>query len=71
MPQICEEIQYCARLPYQWIKAFPMQDHSSETIAKLLVDHVICHGVPNQLLSDQGMNLLSDLILHQLTGMKN
>ena len=50
-----------------------MQDQSSETIAKLLVDHVICHhGVPNQLLSDRGTNLLCDLILDvcQLTGMR-
>ena len=50
-----------------------MQDQSSETIARLFVDNVICrHGVPNQLLSDRGTNLLSDLILDicELTGMK-
>ena len=50
-----------------------MQDQSSETIARLFVDNVICcHGVLNQLLSDRGTNLFSDLILDicQLTGMK-
>ena len=50
-----------------------MQDQSSETIARLFIDNVICrHGVSNQLLSDRGANLLSDLILDicQLTGMK-
>ena len=57
----------------EWVEAFPMLNQSSETIAKLLIDHVICrHGVPNQLLSDRGTNLLSDLIMDicHLTGMK-
>ena len=57
----------------KWVEAFPTQDQTSETIAKLLVDHIICrHGVPRELLSDRGANLLSDLIQYicQITGMK-
>lgn len=41
-----------------------MEDQTSETIARLLVDCVVCrHGVPGQLLSDRGPNLLSNLLL--------
>ena len=76
MPQTCEGNRYVLVIVdylTKWIEAFPMQDQSSEIIAKLFVDHVICHhGVPNQLLSDRGTNLLSDLILDvcQLTSMR-
>ena len=50
-----------------------MEDQTSETIARLLIDNVVCrHGVPTQLLSDRGPNLLSDLIhdVCELLGMK-
>ena len=40
-----------------------MADQTSETIAALLVDEIICHhGVPETLLSDRGTNLLSNLM---------
>ena len=56
IPQTCEGTRYVLVIVdylSKWTEAFPMQDQSSETTAKLLVDHVICcHGVPNQLLSD-------------------
>ena len=45
----------------------------SETLAKVLVDYVTCrHGVPKELLSDRGANLLSNLMIDicKLTGMK-
>ena len=76
MPQTCEgnrDVLVIVDYLTKWTEAFPMQDQSSETIVRLFVDNVICrHGVPNQLLSDRGTNLLSDLILDicQLTGMK-
>ena len=47
----------------KWVEAYTSPDQTSETIARLLVDCVVCrHGVPSQLLSDRGPNLLSDLI---------
>jgi hypothetical protein len=47
----------------KWVEAFPVADQRADTIAKLLVEHVVCrHGVPEQLLSDRGANFLSDLI---------
>ena len=40
-----------------------MADQTSETIAALLFDEIICHhGVPGTLLSDRGTNLLSNLM---------
>ena len=56
----------------KWVEAYPLPDQTSETIARVLVDRVICrHGVPRELLSDRGANLLSAVILDvcQLTGM--
>ena len=48
----------------KWVEAYPVEDQTSETIARLLIDNVVCrHGVPNQLLSNRGPNLLSELIL--------
>ena len=57
----------------KWVEAFPLPDQTSASIARLLIDHVVCrHGVPKQLLSDHGANLLSELMrdLCALTGMK-
>ena len=45
-----------------WVEAYATEDQTSETIARLLVDNVMCrHGVPGGLLSDRGANLLSRL----------
>ena len=55
----------------KWVESFACPDQTSETIANLLVDHVICrHGVPEYLVSDRGTNLLSSLMqeLYELTG---
>ena len=47
----------------KWVEAFPMADQKADTIARILVEQVICrHGVPEQLLSDRGTNFLSELI---------
>ncbi len=57
----------------KWVEAFPVEDQTSETITRLLIGNVVCrYGVPSQLLSDQGPNLLSDLIAEvcELLGMK-
>ena len=50
-----------------------MADQRAETVAKLLVENVICrHCVPEELLSDRGANFLSELIqgICDLLGMK-
>ena len=47
----------------KWPLAFPMPDHKSLHIAKLLVNEVIpVFGIPESLLSDRGANLLSHLM---------
>ena len=43
----------------KWPEVYPVRDQSVSTIAKLLVQGIVCrHGVPNQLLSDRGTNFL-------------
>ena len=57
----------------KWVEAYAVEDQTSLTIARLLVDSVVCrHGVSGQLLSDRGQNLLSNLLLEvcDLLGMK-
>ena len=47
----------------KWPEVFPAVDQSSATIARLLVDEIIGrHGVPAQILSDQGKAFLSGLM---------
>jgi len=47
----------------KWAEAAPLPHQTSETIARALVDQVICwHGVPQQSLSDRGANRLSAVI---------
>ena len=39
----------------KWVEAYTKEDQTSEAIARLLVDNVVCrHGVPGELLSDRG-----------------
>ena len=34
----------------KWVEAYAVEDQTSETIARLLIDNVVCrHGVPTQL----------------------
>ena len=56
----------------KWAEAYPLQDQTSETIARVLVDKVICrHGAPWELLSDHGTNFLCAVIqgVCNITGM--
>ena len=47
----------------KWVEAFPLRVIDSETLAKVLVDEVVCrYGIPFTLHSDQGANLISEVI---------
>jgi len=47
----------------KWVEAFPVKSTNIETLARLLVDEVICrYGTPLYLHSDQGANLTSKLM---------
>ena len=47
----------------KWVEAFPLVKTDSLTLAKVLVEEVVCrYGVPQYLHSDQGANLVSDVI---------
>ena len=47
----------------KWTEAFALKTTDSETLARVLVDEVICrYGMPSTLHSDQGANLTSNLI---------
>ena len=47
----------------KWCEGFAIAYQTAETIAKLLVEKVICrHGVSEKLLSDRGANFMSDVI---------
>ena len=47
----------------KWTEAFPLKTTDSETLAKVLIDEIICrYGMPSTLHSDQGANLTSNLI---------
>ena len=57
----------------KWVEAYPVPDQTADTIARLLVESVVCrNGVPAELLSDRGANMLSSLMLSvcDLLGMK-
>ena len=46
----------------KWVELFPMRNQEAHTVAKILVDQVVCrHGCPIQILSDQGPNFESAL----------
>ena len=47
----------------KWVEAFPLVTTDSVTLAKVLVEEVVCrYGVPQYLHSDQGANLVSEVI---------
>ena len=46
----------------KWAEMFPMRNQEASTVARILVDRVFCvHGMPLQLLTDQGPNFESQL----------
>ena len=47
----------------KWPEVYPTKDQSAPTIARLLVEKIVCrHGVPGELLSDRGAVFLSGLL---------
>jgi len=47
----------------KWVEVFAVPNQTARTIARLLVEGVICrHGAPGELLSDRGTNFLSELV---------
>lgn len=47
----------------RWVEAFPTRDQKATTVARILIDEIICrHSAPKTLLSDQGRNFMSDLV---------
>lgn len=47
----------------RYVEAFATRDQKTETVARILVDHIIFrHGAPRELLSDQGRKFLAHLI---------
>ena len=58
----------------KWVEAFAVSDQCAQTIARLLVEEVICrHGAPQKLLSDRGTNFMSELVAEvcRLMNIKN
>jgi hypothetical protein len=58
----------------KWAEVFATSDQTAPTIARLLVEKVICrHGVPGKLLSDRCPSFLSHLVLEifEVLGVKN
>src|SRR5689334_16557174 len=47
----------------RWPEVFALEETSTETIAKVFVEQVICrHGAPEQFLTDNGSNFCSELM---------
>ena len=47
----------------KWPEAFAVSDQSAKTIAKLFTEQFVCrHGIPEELLSNQRVNFLSNLM---------
>ena len=47
----------------RWVEAFPTRDQKASTVARILIDEIICrHSAPKVLLSDQGRNFMSEMI---------
>ena len=55
----------------KWVEAFPLKDTTTNTLANILLNEVVCrYGVPTYIHSDQGANLCSAVVksLCQLLG---
>ncbi len=47
----------------KWVEAFPLFNISSEDIARILVEEIVCrHGSPGQIITDQADNFNSEMI---------
>ena len=59
----CRYVLVVTDLFTKWVEAFPLKSTDSVTLARVLVDEVICrYGVPHYLHSDQGANFVSVVI---------
>ena len=59
----CRYVLVVTDLFTKWVEAFPLKSTDSVTLARVLVDEVICrYGVPHYLHSDQGANFVSAVI---------
>ena len=48
----------------KWAEIFSVASQSAVTIAQLLVEEISCrHGAPQELLSDRGVDFLSEIVL--------
>ena len=55
----------------KWVEAFPLKDTTTNTLASVKLNEMVCrYGVPSSLHSDQGANLCSGVIhsLSQILG---
>jgi hypothetical protein len=46
----------------KWVKYYALKDMTASTVAKYLVDFILNFGIPEQILTDQGTNFMSQLI---------
>ncbi|KAL5497311.1 hypothetical protein EMCRGX_G013768 [Ephydatia muelleri] len=59
----CRYILVVTDLFSKWVEAFPLKSTDSLTLARVLVDEIVCrYGVPHYLHSDQGANFVSTVI---------
>ena len=55
-----ENILVCMDYLTKFPECFAMADQEAETVAKILVEEIICrHGAPKQILTDRGSNFMS------------
>ena len=55
-------IVFCDYLT-KWLEVFPSPNQKAETITRLFIEQIVsCHGIPEHLLSDRGLNFLSELM---------
>ena len=51
----------------KWPEVFAIPDQSADTVSRVFINEIVCrYGAPNELLSDQGANFLSDQMLETL-----
>ena len=46
----------------KWVEAFPVKSTDAETLATFLIEVVCRFGVPHYIHSDQGANLIGNLV---------
>lgn len=57
----------------KWAEAFPLQSQDAESIAKVLVEQIICrHGIPKRIISDRGKAFIGKIMtyVYELLGIE-